>query len=69
MTLTARSGFLRVMAARASSSSSGAARSSTTSMSVDAGVDAARYTNFIKEKVRATRATEMWMDGEGNGVL
>ncbi|CAM9999274.1 unnamed protein product, partial [Hapterophycus canaliculatus] len=55
MTLTARSGsgsFLRVMAARASSSSPSSGRSSTTSMSVDAGVDAARYTNFIKDKAK-----------------
>ncbi|CAM9275876.1 unnamed protein product [Scytosiphon promiscuus] len=52
MTLTARSGFLRVMAVRASSSTSGTAVRSTTSMSVDAGVDAARYTNFIKDKAK-----------------
>lgn len=53
MTLTARSGggFLRMMVARSSSPTYAAANKRTMSMSVDAGVDAARYTNFIKDKV------------------
>lgn len=54
MTLTARSGgvgFLRTMVVRSSCQTSAAAKR-TMSMSVDAGVDAARYTNFIKDKVR-----------------
>lgn len=58
MTLTARSGggFLRMMVARSSSPASAAAKR-TMSMSVDAGVDAARYTNFIKDKVRRVQDT------------
>jgi len=62
MTLTATTrsggggGFVRLMASRASSSppsSSASVSKRMMSMSVDAGVDATRYTTFIKEKVLA----------------
>lgn len=55
MTLTARSGgssLARVIAAARSSQTSS---TRLMSMSVDAGVDAARYATFIKEKVRVVR--------------
>lgn len=57
LTATSRSGggsFVRLMAARASPSPLPSSVSKRMmSMSVDAGVDAARYTTFIKEKVPA----------------
>ncbi|CAB1096368.1 unnamed protein product [Ectocarpus sp. CCAP 1310/34] len=54
MTVTARSGgsFLRMMVARSSPPTYAVATKRTMSMSVDAGVDAARYTNFIKDKAK-----------------
>lgn len=67
MTLTAisrssgGSSFVRLMSARASPSApspSSSVSKRLMSMSVDAGVDAARYTTFIKEKVLAAVLAE-----------